>query len=68
MLATRSNYQILGHFSQLVEEIQYLCGDRQQKVAKIVHCGDYLKNISFRDYSDKALAAIIGVCKLYLDI
>ena len=30
----------LGHFSQLLEEIEHFCGCRQEKVAKIVQCGE----------------------------
>jgi hypothetical protein len=32
----------LGRFSQLPEETEHFCGWRQQKVAKIVQCGEQL--------------------------
>ena len=31
----------LGRFLQLLEETEHLCGRGQQKVAKIVHCGEH---------------------------
>jgi hypothetical protein len=41
MLATRSDWQILGRFSsQLLEETEHFCGWPQEKVAKIVQCGE----------------------------
>ena len=47
MLATRSDWQILGRFSQLLEETEHLCGWRQEKVAKIVQCGGSLCFVGF---------------------
>jgi hypothetical protein len=40
MLTTRSDWQILGRFSQLLEETEHFCGGGHEKVAKIVQCGE----------------------------
>jgi len=39
-LAIWRDWQILGRFSQLREEIEHFCGCGQEEVAKIVHCGE----------------------------
>jgi hypothetical protein len=48
MLTTRSDWQILGHFSQLLEEIEHFCGCGQKEVAKIVHCGEKIEEEAIR--------------------
>jgi hypothetical protein len=40
MLATRRDSQFLRHFPQLLEETEHFCGCGQEKVAKIVQCGE----------------------------
>ena len=40
MLAARSDLADLGRFSQLLEETEHFCGCGQEKVAKIVQCGE----------------------------
>jgi hypothetical protein len=40
MLATRREMADLGRFSQLLEETEHFCGRGQEKVAKIVQCGE----------------------------
>jgi hypothetical protein len=35
----------LGRFSQLLAATEHFCGWRQQKVAKIVQCGEHLSII-----------------------
>jgi hypothetical protein len=41
MLAPWSDWQILRRFSQLLEETEHFCGRGQEKVAKIVQCGEH---------------------------
>jgi hypothetical protein len=39
MLTSQSEWQ-LGRFSKLLEETEHFCGGGQEKVAKIVQCGE----------------------------
>jgi len=38
----------LGRFSQLLEETEHFCGCGQEKVAKIVQCGEHLLLTNFQ--------------------
>jgi hypothetical protein len=38
----------LGHFSQLLEETEHFRGCGQEKVAKIVHCGENIEEEAIR--------------------
>jgi beta-glucosidase-like glycosyl hydrolase len=47
MLTTRRGGR-LGRFSQHLEETKHFCGRGQEKVAKIVHCGEKIEEEAIR--------------------
>jgi hypothetical protein len=55
----------LGRFSQVLEETEHFCGCGQEKVAKIVHCGEKIEEEAIRKGGLK-LCAVICIERLFL--